>query len=123
MQIIADILMVIRNGVKSGARKTRIMYQANLSYRLLNEYLDYTMETNLISVSPEDKSQYVITSRGYEFLEKYVKYSQRSRQLEEQLQDVANEKAILEKNYVAKSANSGSRNSLARQNKALEPSA
>jgi len=123
LQIIADILMVIRNGAKNGARKTKIMYQANLSYRLLNDYLDYTLETNLISTSPEDKSQYVITPRGYEFLEKYVKYSQRSKQLEEQLQQVTNEKALLERSYVSRSANSGSRNSSSKQNRKVDSSA
>jgi len=119
LQIIADILAVVRNG----ARKTKIMYQANLSYRLLNQYLDYAIETDLISVSFEDEGYYIATKKGFEFLEKYNKYSQRSKQLEEQLQDVANEKAILEKNYIVKSANSGSKNSLVRQNKAIESSA
>jgi len=108
LQIIADILTVVRNG----ARKTKIMYQANLSYSLLNQYLDYAMETDLISVSSENKGYYIITSKGFEFLEKYNKYSQRSKQLEEQLQQVANEKEMLEKNYVAKSANSEPRNPL-----------
>ena len=85
------------------------MYQANLSYKLLNQYLDYAIETDLISVSSENDDYYVITRKGFEFLEKYNKYSQRSKQLEEQMRQVANEKAILEKSYVAKSANSESR--------------
>ena len=107
LQIIADILSVVRNG----SRKTKIMYQANLSYRLLNQYLDFAMETNLISFSPEEKGHYIVTPKGFEFLEKYKKYSQRVGQLKEQIRDVANEKAVLEKNYVAKLANSGSGNS------------
>jgi len=118
LQIIADILTVVRNG----ARKTRIMYQANLSYRLLNQYLDYAIETDLISVSSENDNYYVVTRKGFEFLEKYNRYSQRSRQLEEQLCQVANEKAILEKSYVAKSANSESRNPPVKQNKVVESS-
>lgn len=119
LQIIADILMVIRDGARGGARKTRIMYQANLSYRLLNDYLDYTLGTDLISVSAENGNCYVVTPKGFEFLDKYKDYSQRNRDLEEQLQRVANEKAILEKNYV-KSANSRSRNSIARHDEAVE---
>ena len=117
MQIIADILMVVRNG----ARKTRIMYQANLSYRLLNQYLDYAMEASLISVSSEDNGHYIVTPKGFEFLEKYNKYLQRSNQLEEQLQNVAYEKAMLEKNYIAKLPNSESRNPSLKQNKTTEP--
>jgi len=120
LQIIADILTVVRNG---GARKTRIMYQANLSYKLLNQYLGYAMEIDLVSISSDDKGHYVITPKGFEFLDKYKKYSQRKGELEEQLKDVANEKAILEKIYVAKWANSESRNSFAKKNKAVESSA
>lgn len=100
MQILADILMVVR----TGARKTRIMYQANLSYRLLIQYLGYALEVNLLS---RNESQYVVTPKGFEFLEKYNKYLQRSNQLEEQLEKVANEKATLEKNYILKLPNSG----------------
>jgi predicted transcriptional regulator len=108
LQIIADILAVVRNG----ARKTRIMYQANLSYRLLNEYLGYVMETDLIMLSSEDKVSYIVTPKGFEFLEKYNKYSQRSKQLEEQLQDIADEKTALENNYAGKSVNSNHKVSL-----------
>jgi len=35
LQIIADMLSVVRGG----AKKTHIMYQANLSYTLLGRYL------------------------------------------------------------------------------------
>jgi len=120
LQIIADILTVVRNG---GARKTRIMYQANLSYKLLNQYLDYVMEIDLISISSDDNGQYVITPKGFDFLEKYKKYSQRKGELEEQLKDVTNEKATLEKIYVAKWTNSESRNSSVKKNKSAESSA
>jgi len=119
LQIIADILTVVRNG----ARKTKIMYQANLSYRLLNQYLDYAMEAKLVSMSSEDHGHYVVTRKGFEFLEKYNKFSQRSRQLAEQLQQVANEKALLEENYVVRLANSESRNSLVKKNKSMGSSA
>ena len=120
LQIIADILTVVRNG---GARKTRIMYQANLSYKLLNQYLDYVMEIDLVSISSDDNGQYVITPKGFDFLEKYKKYSQRKGELEEQLKDVTNEKATLEKIYVAKWTNSESRNSSVKKNKSAESSA
>lgn len=115
LQIIADILMVVRNG----ARKTKIMYQANLSYRLLNQYLDYVMETDLLSF--KDEGYYFVTPKGFEFLERYSKYSQRNKEVEEQLQVVANEKAVLEKHYIARSENAESRNSSVK--KSLESSA
>ncbi len=103
LQILADILAA----VKGGARKTRIMYQANLSFRLLTRYLRYALETELVSAPCSGDDCYKITPRGNEFLEKYTKYAMRSVQLEEQRQVIAKEKAMLEENYVAKMNNAG----------------
>ena len=44
LDIIADVLEV----AKGGARKTQIMYGANLSYRLLTRYLKEVMDTGLV---------------------------------------------------------------------------
>lgn len=106
LQILADILAA----VKGGAKKTRIMYQANLSFRLLERYLHYALDTELVSAPCSGNDCYKITSRGYEFLEKYSKYSMRSVQLEEQKEVVTKEKAMLEENYVAKMSSAGQKN-------------
>ena len=78
LQIIADILIV----AEDGAKKTRIMYQANLSYDLLKRYLAETLEADLISVD-KDKKIYVTTGKGKVFLKKYEEYCDRCAQLEE----------------------------------------
>jgi len=91
LQIIADILSI----VSGKARKTRIMYQANLSYRLLCRYLDEVLDAGL--VEPEDGDCYVLTGKGREFLSKHGEYSKRCRSLEEHLNHVNNEKTALEK--------------------------
>ena len=44
LQIIADILVI----ASRRARKTQIMYQANLSYRLLCRYLGEVLEAGLV---------------------------------------------------------------------------
>ena len=90
LQIVADILYVV-NG---RAKKTRIMYQANLSYRLLCRYLDEVVGAGL--VKPEDDDCYVLTAKGKEFLSKHEEYSERCRSLEEHLNHVSSEKTILE---------------------------
>jgi len=90
LQIIADILYIV-NG---RARKTRIMYQANLSYRLLCRYLSEVLDAGL--VRSEDDDCYVLTGKGKEFLVKHEKYSKRCRSLEEQSNHVNNEKIVLE---------------------------
>jgi predicted transcriptional regulator len=113
LQILADILAA----VKGGAKKTRIMYQANLSFRLLDRYLRYALETELLSAPCSGDSCYRITPKGHGFLEKYNEYSMRSHQIEEQRQLITKQKAILEENYVAK-LNSGSlRNSYSKRYK------
>jgi len=110
LQIIADVLVV----VKGGAKKTRIMYQANLSYRLLIQYLDYAIEAGLVSMS-KDQDQYILTPKGSKFLKDYEQFSERQRELEEQLQTIERERSILEEAYATGAINSRSRNSTHRQ--------
>lgn len=114
LQILADILAA----VKGGAKKTRIMYQANLSFRLLTRYLRYALETELVSPPCSGNDCYKITPKGYSFLEEYSKYSMRSVELEEQKQVVTKEKAVLEENYVAKMNNAGQKSPYPKQLKA-----
>jgi predicted transcriptional regulator len=49
LDIIADILVVARND----AKRTQIMYQANLSYKVLVKYLDEVVDSSLISFEHE----------------------------------------------------------------------
>jgi len=90
LQIVADILYIV-NG---RAKKTRIMYQANLSYRLLCRYLGEVTDAGL--VKSEDDDCYVLTAKGKEFLDKHEEYSKRCRNLEKHLDDVNTEKSALE---------------------------
>jgi len=91
LQIIADILLIA--GKK--AKRTQIMYQANLSYKLLCQYLSQVVDAGLVSF--ENKECYVLTSKGKEFLSRHEEYSKRCRSLEEHLNHINNEKATLEK--------------------------
>lgn len=89
--IIADILHVVREG----AKKTRIMYQANLSYKLLTKYLIEIRRAYLIRFERERKC-YVLTQRGKEFLVTYKEYSKRNRHVEKQITEIRSKKKILE---------------------------
>lgn len=89
LQIIADILEIAREG----ARKTRIMYQANLSYRLLCSYLVKVLEAGL--VEGDDDDCYVLTSKGEAFLSKYAMYAKLCRGLANQRELVQKEKRVL----------------------------
>jgi predicted transcriptional regulator len=95
LQILADILRIVR----TGAKKTRIMYQANLSFMMLKKYLDFALETELV-VCPETKGCYFATPKGHEFLEKYEKFLLRSNKVEDELEAMAKERAMLEENFM-----------------------
>jgi len=117
VEILAEILVAVKNG----SRKTRIMYQANLSFRLLEKYLDYALKAELIAVPSENTRTYLATIRGREFLEKYDKYSMRNKQLEDMSKALAREKAMLD-NYMAKMADAGPKSSLLKQDKMMSAS-
>jgi len=90
LQIVADILSIAKNG----AKKTRIMYQASLSYKLLCRYLKEVSDAGLVSFEKEER--YVLTARGKEFLSRHEKYSKRFKSLEGHFNRVNHEKSVLE---------------------------
>jgi len=91
LDIIADILHV----VSQNAKKTQIMYQANLSYKVLQRYLAKIIEASLISFEGK-KRCYVLTAKGREFLDVYREYSKINRHVEKRLNDVCTSKRVLE---------------------------
>ena len=91
LRIIADILSI----ADSRAKKTRIMYQANLSYRLLCRYLDEVVHAGLVKTEQDDC--YVLTAKGQEFLSRHEEYAKRCQSLEEHLNSVNDEKNVLVK--------------------------
>ena len=92
LRIIADILFV----ASKGAKKTGIMYQANLSYALLNRYLAEVMDAGLVSFVGGGNC-YKITRKGVDFLKRYDEYEKRCRRLEGLSNDVVRERAVLER--------------------------
>lgn len=91
LQIIASILSI----ASRRAKKTQIMYQANLSYKLLCRYLNEVLDAGLVAF--ENEECYVLTSKGKEFLSLHEQYSKRCKSLEQHLNHVNSEKAELEK--------------------------
>lgn len=62
--ILKDILKVARNA----CCKTRIVYKANLNFKIVKGYLKTLIESGLMTFG---YSQYKTTERGEEFIEKY----------------------------------------------------
>jgi predicted transcriptional regulator len=102
IDIIADILLA----VGQGATRTRVMYHANLSYKLLVKYLVHVTVAELVRFEKGHK-RYVVTSKGEEFLQKYKEYERRNRRFEERLNHLTNQKKSLEKMISGSKINKG----------------
>jgi predicted transcriptional regulator len=75
IKIAADILEI----AKTGSRKTKIMYLGNLSFDLLQKYLDMLVKFSLLEVHGDSEKNYVATEKGKQFLADYrelQKYSE-----------------------------------------------
>ena len=92
LDIIADILTVASQKPK----KTQIMYQANLSFRVLQKYLAEMTGASLICFVDETRC-YALTSKGEEFLAAYLQYSKSNRHAEKMIDEVNSKKQTLEK--------------------------
>jgi predicted transcriptional regulator len=67
IDIIADILKVALHG----AKKTHIVYKANLNFNVLKKYIVRLEENGLLMQI--SGGQYITTQKGSQFLEQYMK--------------------------------------------------
>lgn len=98
LAILANILSVV--GDNNGAKKTHIMYQAYLSYKLLIQYLKDVTDAGLVTCG--DENCYALTVKGQKFLDAYHEYCKTNRYVEKQLNDVLTKRRTLEKLYLDK---------------------
>lgn len=62
-EIVSEILTLAKNGTK----KTRILYQTNLSYTQLQNYLNHLLETEMLRIENSKTSKtYFTTDKGKE---------------------------------------------------------
>jgi predicted transcriptional regulator len=91
IQIAADILEI----AKAGSRKTKIMYLGNLSFDLLQKYLDLLVNYELLEIHGSSDKSYMATPKGKQFLEDY-------RELRKYSEMVDSKKRALEASMVLK---------------------
>ncbi|MEM3378412.1 MAG: winged helix-turn-helix domain-containing protein [Candidatus Bathyarchaeia archaeon] len=91
LDIIADIL----RAVSQNAKKTQIMYQANLSYQVLQKYLNEVSEALLIEFNCQDQC-YVLTDKGKAFLEAYKEYSRECMYIAKRMNEIQDKRKVLE---------------------------
>jgi predicted transcriptional regulator len=78
MEIAAGILEIAKNG----SRKTRIMYLGNLSFDLLQKYLDMLVNLGLLQARNDKEKIYVATEKGRQFLEDFNELQKHSEVVE-----------------------------------------
>lgn len=72
--IIVDILTCLLNG---GKNKTKIVYGANLNFRLVEKYLEILIEKGLVEEENVDgKTLYHVTEKGLELVKIYRKLAE-----------------------------------------------
>ncbi|MCW4006909.1 MAG: winged helix-turn-helix domain-containing protein [Candidatus Bathyarchaeota archaeon] len=73
LHIVNEILKMTR----VGASKTRIMYKANLNFKLVNQYLNFMLKNNLLQENTEDRRiLYRASEKGITFQRNYDKLIQ-----------------------------------------------
>jgi len=78
MEIAAGILEIAKNG----SRKTRIMYLGNLSFDLLQKYLEMLVNLGLLEMRNGKETIYVATEKGREFLKDFDELQKHSEVVE-----------------------------------------
>ena len=68
LDICADILQVAR----AGAKKTHLVYKANLNFEIVKKYLSRLSENRLIS---SENGHYITTEEGVKFLDSYQEFA------------------------------------------------
>ena len=91
LTIIANIL----NVASHSAKKTQIMYQANLSYSVLQRYLSEVSAASLINFDSQSQS-FVLTQKGRKFLNTYKEYAKNSKHVEKRISEVSAKRKALE---------------------------
>lgn len=90
----ADIIADVLSATGSGAKKTKIMYGANLSYRLMQKYLAEVVGLGFIFFN--DKG-YEVTEKGRAFLGRHKVFSDKYSKIEVELSRLLREKQDLER--------------------------
>ena len=92
IDIIADILRV----AEAQAKKTQIMYRANLSYAIMQKYLAELTAASLVAYT-DDTQSYALTEKGREYLVLYKEYSRANKHVEKGLTTAQNKKRVLDR--------------------------
>ena len=91
LNIVADILQV----ANPSANKTKIMMSANLSFSLLEKYLEVVIKAGFIRI--DSNKYYQLSELGKEFLREYQHFHERHDQAQKILDSLRSERERLER--------------------------
>ena len=75
LQIVVDLLSVTKDSDQEGIKTTALISKVNLSHSRLSKLLSDLIGTSLINkIEFDGKHTYVITAKGRQYLESYVKF-------------------------------------------------
>jgi len=67
-----DVIASILDACQYWTLKTHVMYQCNLSFKLLTDYLDLLLEAHLLLIEDDRRSLlFRVSSKGKDFLRAY----------------------------------------------------
>jgi predicted transcriptional regulator len=89
-----DILAAVLNAAGDGAKKTRIMRAANLSYKVLGKYLDETVGIGFLRFND---GGYEVTEKGRGFIGQYNRFYSRYSTVRNSLESLVSEWNALER--------------------------
>ena len=76
MQIISDLLRATNDSGQEGIKTTRLLTKVNLSHSRLSKFLENLTGSGLINkIEFDGKNTFVITEKGRQYLEYYLKFS------------------------------------------------
>ena len=87
-----SIIAAILEAANSGSTKTHIMFRANLSFMLLEKYLNVSVSADLVAV---EGPIYKLTPRGKEYLKQYKLFEERYIRAQKLLEALDNERERL----------------------------
>ena len=67
IEIFADILQI----AKEGAKKSHIVYKANLNFKIANKYLHRLKQLGLINGPKTGTNTFETTKKGFEYLDQF----------------------------------------------------
>jgi len=68
LEISANVLEIAREG----AKKSHIVYKANLNFKVVNTYLDHLQKSGLITYPSDNHTLFKTTVKGLEYLHQYT---------------------------------------------------